>query len=62
MKLADKICNLRDMLDAPPAGWPVARRVEYVEWAAQVIAGARGTNTKLEKVFDALVEQGRAIK
>ncbi len=61
VKLADKICNLRDMLDAPPAGWPVARRVEYVDWAAQVIAGARGTNTKLEKIFDALVEQGRTI-
>lgn len=62
VKLADKICNLRDMLDAPPAGWSVERRREYVEWAAQVIAGARGTNSKLEKIFDALVEQGRAIR
>lgn len=62
VKLADKICNLRDVLDAPPAGWSVERRVEYVEWAARVIAGIRGTNSKLEKIFDALVEQGRAIK
>ena len=62
VKLADKICNLRDMLDAPPAGWPLERRVEYFEWAAKVIAGARGTNSKLEKIFDALVEQGRALK
>lgn len=62
VKLADKICNLRDMLNAPPAGWPAERRVEYVEWAARVINGARGANTKLERIFDALVEQGRAIK
>ena len=26
IKLADKICNLRDMLAAPPADWPVERK------------------------------------
>lgn len=62
VKLADKICNLRDMIDAPPAGWSLERKIEYFEWAARVIAGIRGTNTKLEKIFDALMEQGKALR
>lgn len=52
VKLADKICNLRDMLDSPPAGWPEARKQEYFDWAAQVVAGIRGEYPQLEAVFD----------
>jgi guanosine-3',5'-bis(diphosphate) 3'-pyrophosphohydrolase len=33
VKLADKICNLRDTLTQPPVGWSLARRREYFEWA-----------------------------
>jgi len=36
VKLADKICNLRDMLASPPADWPTERKVEYFAWAGQV--------------------------
>lgn len=60
VKLADKICNLRDILASPPAGWDNKRKQEYFEWAAQVVAGIRGSNSKLEKIFDALLEKGRA--
>ena len=52
VKLADKICNLRDVLQAPPADWPVARRQAYFDWAAEVVAGLRGTNAALEAIFD----------
>lgn len=52
VKLADKICNLRDMAHHPPAGWDLERRREYYEWARQVIDGLRGANAKLEKLFD----------
>jgi len=62
VKLADKICNLRDMIDKPPAGWSVQRRLDYFEWAARVISGIRGTNSKLEKIFDALVAQGELLR
>lgn len=62
VEIADKICNLRDMLNAPPAGWPLERRRAYFEWAAQVIAGVRGVNSRLEKIFAELVEQGRALR
>ncbi len=51
VKLADKICNLRDILAAPPADWSLERKLAYFEWAWQVVAGFKGINSKLEKVF-----------
>ena len=53
VKLADKICNLRDVAERPPAGWDLQRRREYFEWAKQVIDGLRGTHAALEAAFDA---------
>ena len=52
VKLADKICNLRDMLDAPPARWDLTRRQEYFDWAKEVVGNLRGTNARLEALFD----------
>jgi len=52
VKLADKICNLRDVADSPPAGWDLARRQEYFDWAKRVIDGLRGSYPKLERAFD----------
>ncbi len=52
VKLADKICNLRDVADNPPAGWGLARRQAYFDWARQVIDGLRGEHPALEAVFD----------
>lgn len=59
VKLADKICNLRDILTHPPAGWSDRRKREYFLWAAQVVDGLRGTNTRLEKEFDTLMSDSR---
>jgi len=55
VKLADKICNLRDMLASPPKDWPLQRRLDYFIWAGEVVAGLRGTNVKLENIFDGLM-------
>ena len=52
VKLADKICNLRDVSAAPPAHWPLERRRGYFEWAKAVIDGIRGTHPELERLFD----------
>jgi guanosine-3',5'-bis(diphosphate) 3'-pyrophosphohydrolase len=52
VKLADKICNLRDVAERPPAKWDLQRRQEYFEWARQVIDGLRGANAALEAAFD----------
>lgn len=53
IKLADKICNLRDLLAQPPADWSAQRKRDYFDWAAQVVAGVRGVHPGLEAVFDA---------
>jgi guanosine-3',5'-bis(diphosphate) 3'-pyrophosphohydrolase len=52
VKLADKICNLRDVLVRPPAKWDLQRRVEYFDWAKNVVDGLRGVHPRLEKAFD----------
>jgi len=52
VKLADKICNLRDMQTSPPARWPLERRRGYFEWAKAVIDGLRGAHPGLERLFD----------
>jgi len=53
VKLADKICNLRDVAERPPASWDLARRREYFDWAKQVVDGLRGAHPRLEAAFDA---------
>jgi GTP diphosphokinase / guanosine-3',5'-bis(diphosphate) 3'-diphosphatase len=52
IKLADKISNIRDITENPPADWSVERRIEYIEWGESVVAGLRGSNKKLEETFD----------
>lgn len=52
VKLADKICNLRDMVEHPPADWPLERKQEYYDWAKEVIDQVRGTHEGLERLFD----------
>ncbi|MDR1853868.1 MAG: HD domain-containing protein [Azoarcus sp.] len=56
VKLADKICNVRDILASPPADWSAERKQEYLNWAARVVAGLRGIHPGLEAVFDGLVK------
>lgn len=53
VKLADKICNLRDLTASPPANWPVERKREYFDWAKKVVDHMRGTHDRLEQLFDA---------
>ena len=53
VKLADKICNLRDVAERPPAKWDLQRRREYFDWAKQVIDGLRGAHAGLDAAFDA---------
>jgi len=52
VKLADKICNVRDVAANPPHGWPLERRREYFDWAKQVVDRMRGTHRRLERLFD----------
>jgi len=56
VKLADKICNLRDMSSNPPANWSLERKQEYFDWAAEVIYQIRGVHPRLEALFDEIYQ------
>jgi len=60
VKLADKICNVRDVIDTPPVGWSSQRRRDYIFWAQAVIRGLRGTSEALERHFDELCARSPA--
>jgi GTP diphosphokinase / guanosine-3',5'-bis(diphosphate) 3'-diphosphatase len=59
LKIADKIMNLRDITDNPPADWPLQRISDYFDWAENVVAGLRGVNSKLDDLFDDCLLKGR---
>ena len=52
VKLADKICNLRDISASAPVNWSLLRQQEYFDWAKEVVDQIRGTHTALEAAFD----------
>jgi guanosine-3',5'-bis(diphosphate) 3'-pyrophosphohydrolase len=60
VKLADKISNIRDVVENPAMGWSIERRIEYVEWGVAVAEGLRGANASLEEHFDRLIERSRS--
>ncbi|MGO9513959.1 MAG: HD domain-containing protein [Steroidobacteraceae bacterium] len=53
VKLADKICNVRDMSRSPPVNWSLERRADYFAWAKKVVDQMRGVSPVLESLFDA---------
>jgi guanosine-3',5'-bis(diphosphate) 3'-pyrophosphohydrolase len=57
VKLADKICNLRDIISSPPADWSIDVKREYFDWAKRVVDQIRGTHPKLEQCFDSVYAQ-----
>lgn len=52
VKLADKICNLRDLAASPPADWPVERVQEYFDWAKAVVGRLPKVNERLLAAFN----------
>jgi len=58
VKLADKICNVYDMVAAPPASWTLHRKREYLQWAKDVVDRLRGTHPALEATFDDVHAKG----
>ncbi len=52
VKLADKISNLRDILNNAPTDWSLERRQQYFDWACKVTDQVRGSHPELEALFD----------
>ena len=59
IKLADKTCNLADLIHSPPPNWDVERQKQYVLWTEQVVARLRGTNSALEDGYDEILKFGK---
>jgi len=59
LKLADKINNVEDLTNFPPSDWSLERRIEYLGWTEQVIAGLRGVNPALDNHFAVIIEAAR---
>lgn len=60
-KLADKISNVRSIIETPPAEWSLERKREYFDWSERVVAGCRGSNAALERMYDETVAEGRRV-
>ncbi len=58
IRISDKICNVYDILYAPPQDWDVDRRKKYLTWANEVVEKIKGTNKELESHFEELMAEG----
>lgn len=61
LKLADKICNVHDIIHHAPSGWTLERRLDYLSWCEQVLEGLRGVNHLLEKKLHDSIQEGRTL-
>ena len=59
LKLVDKICNIKDIVNFPPSDWPIERRIEYLDWAEKVVKGLKGVHPVLEEMFFKELKEGR---
>lgn len=57
LKIADKICNIQDILNYP-LDWSPERKISYLDWAKEVVDGCRNVNLELERTFDKTLSEG----
>jgi len=59
IRIADKISNMADLSHSQPPEWSLQRKLEYLDWAEQVVAGCRGCNPALEQAFEGMLRRKR---
>lgn len=59
IKAADKIANVRDVIERPPAHWGLVRRVDYVGWAERVVEGLPNVTEVLRALFEVEFRRAR---
>ena len=59
IKLGDKISNVTDVTDNPPADWDINRRREYLDWAEKVVKNCPQVNERMENKFQEVLNNGR---
>ena len=61
IKLGDKISNVTDITNTPPTDWDSNRRLDYFEWAEEVINNCPRVNESLENHFAEVVRKGKKL-
>jgi guanosine-3',5'-bis(diphosphate) 3'-pyrophosphohydrolase len=61
LKLADKTCDMLDVIENPAVGWSLDRRIDYLDWTEKSAAGCRGVNEALEAHYDRVLQRGREV-
>ena len=59
IRIADKICNARDVGSKPAQGWSLERRREYLDWTEQVVERCKGILPELDARYDAALHEAR---
>ena len=60
IKIADKISNIRARIVPQPKQDERDDLIDYVAWAEKVVAGCRGVNAVLDRMFDETVKLARS--
>jgi guanosine-3',5'-bis(diphosphate) 3'-pyrophosphohydrolase len=60
IKIADKISNIRARILPQPSQEERDDLIDYVNWAEKVVAGCRGVNAVLDRMFDETVTLARS--
>jgi guanosine-3',5'-bis(diphosphate) 3'-pyrophosphohydrolase len=60
IKIADKISNVRARIFPHKSHEQREELADYVAWAERVVAGCRGANTTLDRLFDEAVADARS--
>jgi len=60
VKIADKISNIRARIVPDPDEAEREDLIDYVNWAEKVVAGCRGGNAALDRIFDDTVKLARS--
>ena len=60
IRIADKICNVRDITN-PLLDWDNAARFRYINWADEVVEGCRGVNPVLDAVFEETITKAKWV-
>ncbi|MCK5823733.1 MAG: HD domain-containing protein [Bacteroidales bacterium] len=58
IRIADKICNVRDIIDFPPRLWNIQRRINYLLWTKKVLDEIKGTHIDLENLYLEVFNEG----
>jgi guanosine-3',5'-bis(diphosphate) 3'-pyrophosphohydrolase len=60
IKIADKTCNVLDIISTR-LEWTITMKIDYIQWAMQVVNACRGVNTSLEAEFDKAVQLAKQV-